>query len=364
MLNVIVKQYFPYNAVSEIKPFGDGHINDTYKLELEGVENTYILQRINTNVFKDPQGIAETHLKIQDFISKRKNPVAIAQIIPTADGRLIHFDAEGNAWRLTSFIVNSYSVNVVEEPWQAFEAGTGFGWFVKACDGLDASGFKEAIKDFHRLSFRIWQLDEAINGDKAGRLAQVQDVVDFFKSRQQSLSLIETMVDEGKIPLRVVHNDTKINNLLFRGKKAAAVIDLDTVGPGIIYYDYGDALRTGASTAAEDEKDLEKVGFNMEAFEAYTRGYMGQVSTVITQNEEKYFYLAPRLMTFIMGIRFLADYLNGDVYYKVAHPQHNIDRSKVQKKLIECMEAREDEMKAIISKSLATLPEDRITFIG
>jgi thiamine kinase-like enzyme len=364
MLTDIVKQFFPYHAVAELKPFGNGHINDTYKLDLDGVKEQYILQRINTYVFKDPQGIAETHLKIQEVVSKRDYPITIAELLPTADGRLIHFDEDGNAWRLTSFIPDSYNVEVVEEAWQAFEAGTGFGWFVKACDGLEATEFKESIKDFHRLSFRIWQLDEAIKGDKAGRLASVHDIVDFFKSRQHSLSLIETMVDEGKIPLRVVHNDTKINNLLFRGKKAAAVIDLDTVGPGIIYYDYGDALRTGASTAAEDEKDLSKVDFNMEAFQAYTMGYMGQVSPVVTQTEEKYFFLAPRLMTFIMGIRFLADYLNGDVYYKIAHKEHNIDRCKVQKKLIECMEAKEAEMKAVIKTALETLPENRVKIIG
>lgn len=364
MLTDIVKNFFPYNAVSELKPFGSGHINDTYKLDLNGIKSPFILQRINTNVFNDPHEIAETHLRIQEIIKKRNYSVTIAELIPTADGRLIHFDADGSAWRLTSFIADSYTVDVVKEPWQAFEAGRGFGWFVKACDGLDASEFKESIKDFHRLSFRIWQLNEAIKDDKARRLASVKNIVDFFKSREPGLCLIEAMVDQGGIPLRVVHNDTKINNLLFRREKAAAVIDLDTVGPGIIFYDYGDALRTGASTAAEDEKDLDKVEFNMEAFDAYTMGYMGQVAPVVTENEEKYFYLAPRLMTFIMGIRFLADYLNGDVYYKTSHKEHNIDRCKVQKKLIECMEENENEMKAVIAKALETLPEGRITILG
>ncbi len=361
MLTDVVKKFFPYHKVAEVKPFGGGHINDTYKLVLEGLDKAYILQRINTNVFKDPHGIAETHLKLQEVILKRENPVSIAELLPAADGQLIYTDDQGGVWRVTSFITDSYTVDVVEEPWQAFEAGNGYGWFVKACDGLDPKDFKEAIKDFHRLSFRIWQLDEAIKHDAAGRFESIKDVVKFYKDRQQTLSLIEEMVDQGKIPMRVVHNDTKINNLLFRGKKSAAVIDLDTVGPGIIFYDYGDALRTGASTAAEDEKDLSKVDFNMEAFSAFTFGYVGQVNPVITPAEEEYLYLAPRLMTFIMGIRFLADYLNGDVYYKTAYKEHNIDRSKVQMKLIEAMEAREDEMKSIIKKALNTLPESRIT---
>lgn len=364
MLTNVIKKFFPYHKVAEVKPFGGGHINDTYKLRLEGLNQDYILQRINTNVFKAPQGIAETHLKLQEVILKRDNPVAIAELLPTADGQLIYTDEDGGAWRVTSFITDSYTVDVVEEPWQAFEAGNGYGWFAKACDELDPKDFKEAIKDFHRLSFRLWQLDEAIKNDAAGRLESVKDVVQFFKDRQQMLSLIEEMVDQGRIPMRVVHNDTKINNLLFRGKKAAAVIDLDTVGPGIIFYDYGDALRTGASTAAEDEKDLSKVSFNMEAFSAFTFGYMGQVNPVVTQAEEEYFYLAPRLMTFIMGIRFLADYLNGDVYYKTAHKEHNLDRCKVQMKLIEAMESRENEMKSTIKKALNTLPDSRITTLS
>lgn len=362
-LKKIAGEFFPSPAISAIVPFGEGHINDTFKLTLEGTRNAYILQRINTKVFSDQLGVANTHRKIQQALAGQEHPLVIARLLPDLSGQPVHFDQEGNAWRMTSFIEDSITVEVVREPWQAFEAGKGFGWFNKVCHGLDVTTFPEAIKDFHRLSFRFGQLDEAIEKDAEARLASVQELVKFFKDRLQSLSLIEEMSDQGKIPLRVVHNDTKINNLLFRGEKAAAVIDLDTVGPGIIFYDFGDALRTVASTAAEDEKDLSKVDFNLEAFTAFTKGYMEQVSQVINQTEEQYFYLAPRLMTFIMGIRFLADYLNGDVYYKTAHPEHNLDRSKVQRKLIECMEEKEGEMKAIIERALNHLTESRNTMI-
>ncbi|MDZ4059159.1 MAG: phosphotransferase, partial [Bacteroidales bacterium] len=162
------------------------------------------------------------------------------------------------------------------------------------------------------------------------------------------LSLIETLTNEGKIPLRVVHNDTKINNLLFRDKKAVAVIDLDTVGPGILYYDYGDALRTSACTAKEDEKNLDLVRFNIEAFKAFSNGYLPQVKSILSNEEREWFYLAPVLLTYIMGIRFLTDYLNGDKYYKISYPGHNLDRSRVQMTLIRSMEEFETNMKSII----------------
>ena len=356
MLQDVVKVFFPYNLAAEVKPFGQGHINNTYKLELRDEKKSYILQQINTEVFKYPHGICDTHNRLQDEIFKGQHPITIAELIPTADGKKLYTDQDGSVWRMTSFIENSYTIDVVEEDWQAFEAGNAFGWFAKACDKLDATTFKESIKDFHRLSFRLRQLDEAIAADRAGRLESVKDIVNFYKERQASVSKIETLVDKGKIPLRVVHNDTKINNLLFRDKNAAAVIDLDTVGPGILYYDYGDALRTSASTTEEDEKDLGKVGFNMDAFRAFTNGYIGQVKTIVTDEEEELFYMAPMLMTYIMGIRFLADYLNGDVYYKVAHKEHNIDRSKVQKKLIESMEMKVTEMKKIIANALNAIP--------
>ncbi len=356
MLQEVVKIFFPYSIVAEAKPFGNGHINNTYKIDLKGEKASYILQRINTDVFSDPIGIAETHTQLGEALFKGEPAITIARLIPTAMGRKLHIDAEGGVWRMTSFIDNSFSIDVVKEEWQAFEAGNAFGWFARACNKLDAASFKESIKDFHRLSFRIQQLNEAIAGDKAGRLNNIKEVVQFYKDREEELSKIEHLVDANKIPLRVVHNDTKINNLLFRNKNAVAVIDLDTVGPGILYYDYGDALRSGANTAEEDEKDLSKVNFNMEAFAAFTKGYIGQVKTILSNEEEELFYQAPFLMTYIMGIRFLADYLNGDTYYKTAYPDHNLVRSLVQKKLIESMEMHQEKMKEVINDAINALP--------
>jgi hypothetical protein len=352
MLHEIVKQFFPAQQINKIAEFGNGHINTTYKLSLTGIAEEFILQKINTGVFKNPTALAETHWRLQEVFFIEDQPVKIARLIPTSNGTLLYTDIDGQFWRMTSFIEDSYTIEVIAEDWQALEAGSAFGCFVRICGIFNADSFQEAIRDFHRLSFRIKQLDEAIANNAAGRYNEVQNIVEFYKARQDQLSRIENLVDEGKIPLRVVHNDTKINNLLFRGNKAVAVIDLDTVGPGILCYDYGDALRTSASTGAEDEPDPMKIDFNMNAFAAFTKGYLQQVRSIAGACEAQYFYLAPRLMTFIMGIRFLADYLNGDVYYKTKHARHNLDRSLVQKKLIESMEGMESEMKAVIEQAL------------
>ncbi len=355
MLQEIVKKFFPYSIVSGVKPFGNGHINNTYKVDIQGEAPGYILQRINTDVFKNPEGIADTHIRLEEAFSKSKQPISIAQIIPTALGQRLHIDAEGGVWRMTSYIADSYSIDVVKEEWQAFEAGNAFGWFAKACNKLNAADFKESIKDFHRLSFRIRQLNDAIAEDKAGRFESVIEMVQFFKYRESELSNIEKLVNQGKIPLRVVHNDTKINNLLFREQKVAAVIDLDTVGPGILFYDYGDALRTSANFALEDEKNLDIVAFNMVAFTAFTKGYINQVKTILSDDEEEHFYLAPFLMTYIIGIRFLTDYLNGDTYYKTAYKEHNLVRAAVQRKLIESMEVQKLQMIEVIREALGAV---------
>jgi hypothetical protein len=352
MLQEIVNNFFPEETIFEVKPFGHGHINDTYKLTLANEKGHFILQRINTDVFRNPLGIAQTHLKLQQIIGSGEQEYSIARILPTKTQGILYTDKVGNAWRMTNFISDSYTIEVVKHGWEAYQAGLAFGWFVKVCSKLDASDFPEAIKDFHKLSFRLQQLDQAISENKSGRLDSVLYLVEFYKKREDSLMVIEKLVETGEIPLRIVHNDTKINNLLFRGQSAAAVIDLDTVGPGILYYDYGDALRTSGNTAAEDEKDLNKVDFNMNAFESFTKGFINQVKTIITPGEVEYFYKAPVLLTFIMGIRFLADYINGDTYYKTTYADHNLSRSLVQKKLIESMESRENQMKEIIKKAL------------
>jgi thiamine kinase-like enzyme len=353
MLHTIIKAFFPTKTIMEVVPHGNGHINDTYKVLFEGEDDKYILQRINTTVFTNPVGVIENHFKIQQHLEKQETDLEIPSLFPLSDNSgHLYTDEECGVWRIMNFIKDSRSIEIVEEDWQAAEAGAAFGWFANVNGVLKATEYTEAIKDFHRLSFRLQQLNEAIEGNKAGRLDEIQELVDFYKAREEKLMVIEKLVDAGEIPLHVVHNDTKINNLLFRGDKACAVIDLDTVGPGILYYDFGDAIRTISNTAAEDEKDLSKVSFNNSAYKAFAQAYLKECKAIVSPKENSNFYLAPVLMTYIMGIRFLADYLNGDVYYKISFPGQNIARAKVQRKLIECMEANEKVMKDIISEVL------------
>lgn len=350
MLKEIIKKYFPEHRIESVKPIYGGHINDTYQLNIEGIDQSYIIQRINTHIFKDPYSIAETHRRLQEVIPEKGDLYTIARIIPDAGGSYISVDEKGGTWRMTSFIEGTHMINVVKESWQAREAGKAFGWFASVCSQLKVQNFKEAIVNFHSLSFRLNQLKEAMDVDPANRTKKVTDIIDFYIRRESELTKIENLIDEGKIPLRLVHNDTKINNLLFRDNKAMAVIDLDTVGPGSVYYDYGDALRTSANFALEDEQDFSKAGFNMQAFISFTEGYLSQIQPFIAPAELKYLHLAPKFMTFIMGIRFLTDYLNGDRYYKTGYPDHNLTRCMVQLKLIESMESHETEMSSIIEE--------------
>jgi hypothetical protein len=348
MLKNITKKFFCENQKVDINPIFTGHINDTYIITIPGGKEKYILQKINTNVFTNPQAISDMHRKLQELFAKQFGPVSIANILPDLQGNYLTWDSDGQAWRLTGFIEDSYTIEVVQENWQAREAGNAYGWFAFLCSSLNPCDFKEPIKNFHSLSCRLRQFKTAVANDHVGRLNSVQEIVGFYFRLEKKLAQIETLVKQGKIPLRVVHNDTKISNLLFRGQKAVAVIDLDTTGPGILYYDYGDAIRTIANNTKEDEKDLTLIEFNIETFEAFTKAYLHHINAIVTDTEKDFFYLAPMLLTYLMGIRFLTDYLNGDVYYKVNYTEHNLDRSKAQKALIESMERKEETMKKII----------------
>jgi len=355
MSESVWKKYFGENTEIATIPFGNGHINDTYLVDIVGKKEKYILQKINTNVFPDPDGIVLTHRRLQELIFAGERPYSIARIYPNLNGEYLTRDETGGCWRMTAYIDGSFTIDTVETEWQAFETGAAFGWFAKTCSVLNPADFREAIKNFHNLSFRLGQLHQAIADDSAKRLRSIPEIIAFYKERENRMQQIQNLVDQGKIPTRIVHNDTKINNLLFVENKAKVIIDLDTVGPGILYYDYGDALRTSACTTREDEQDLTKVDFNLVAFEQFSKAYLQQLGSILTKEEKENFHLAPVLLTYIMGIRFLADYLNGDTYYKTAYPEHNLVRSKVQMQLIKAIEKRENEMIRIIREELENL---------
>ncbi|MBU8891237.1 MAG: aminoglycoside phosphotransferase family protein [Bacteroidales bacterium] len=349
-LKEIVKHFISGNTIKDIRIFGNGHINTTYKVTFENIRDEYILQKINTKVFENPQIIIQNHLKLQEHLLSAKSDIEIPHLESIGINQFLYKDDDKNQWRMMNFIKDSYSVEVVENENQSYEAGKGFGWFLKACSIINSSELHEAIKDFHSLSFRINQLHKAIEYDLVNRVSKAGQLISFYKERENGLLEIESSFQKNKIPLRVVHNDTKINNLLFRNERAVAVIDLDTVGPGVVVFDYGDAIRTITNTAAEDEKDLNKVNFDIKMFESFTKGYLENARSILNVKEKDLFLHAPFYMTFIMGIRFLTDYINGDIYYKTEYAEHNFVRTSVQKRLVEQIETNKDIIKQIIER--------------
>lgn len=346
---MILKFFLPEVKAAEITVFGNGHINDTFKVCTEKEE--YILQRINSAVFKHPEQVVDNHQRVQSFFVDGLSAVGIPKLINDPEGRFLLKDKQGGFWRIMNFIKDSYSIDCVNENWQALEAGIGFSYFAKVCANLNVNDFVETIPDFHNLSCRQNQLNAALEKDCCGRKSGLIEIIDFYRGVENSLHDLKLKLESGELPRRLVHNDTKINNLLFRDKRVVAVIDLDTLGPGTILYDYGDALRTISNEAEEDEPDLSLVRFNLGYFKAFSDAYLTQLKDVLLPVEKKHLHLAPVLMTYIMGIRFLTDYLNGDVYYKVDYAEHNLVRSKVQQKHLQNILASMDQIKSMIDLS-------------
>ena len=342
----------------EVKPFGNGHINDTYAVTCasEGGVRRYILQKLNSRVFPHPTALMNNFPAVTAYlrpIIKKEGgdpDRECLKVIPTVQGAAYYVDGEGEVWRMTQLIENTDAYLVAESSAMFEDAGRAFGLFIKRLEGFDAASLIEVIPDFHNTVKRYENLEKAVAADKAGRASGVKDLIDFARARKDKTSVIVSALKEGKIPLRVTHNDTKLNNVLIdtATQKAICVIDLDTVMPGSLLYDFGDAIRVGCSTAEEDEKDLSKVNFDRENFVAFTRGFMRGLGDNLTVNEEKLLPTGAILMTFECGMRFLTDYLEGDVYFKTAYPEHNLVRCRTQFKLVEEMEKSLDFMQKTV----------------
>lgn len=342
----------------EVKPFGNGHINDTYAVTCasEGGVRRYILQKLNSRVFPHPTALMNNFAAVTAYlrpIIKKEGgdpDRECLKVIPTVQGAAYYVDGEGEVWRMTQLIENTDAYLVAESSAMFEDAGRAFGLFIKRLEGFDAASLIEVIPDFHNTVKRYENLEKAVAADKAGRVSGVKDLIDFARARKDKTSVIVSALKEGSIPLRVTHNDTKLNNVLIdtATQKAICVIDLDTVMPGSLLYDFGDAIRVGCSTAEEDEKDLSKVNFDRENFVAFTRGFMRGLGDNLTVNEEKLLPTGAILMTFECGMRFLTDYLEGDVYFKTAYPEHNLVRCRTQFKLVEEMEKSLDFMQKTV----------------
>lgn len=334
--------------------YGNGHINDTYIVH--SVPN-YILQRINKRVFTNPPAVMENILGVTKHLRRKIEESGgdpdreTLNLISTVDGKPYYLHTDGEYYRMYKYVENAKSYDLVENPMQLYHAAKAFGKFQNMLSDYPAETLRETIVDFHNTKVRYDQFKEALANDKAGRAASVQDEIKFVLDRECCSGVVVDAIAEGRIPLRVTHNDTKLNNVLLDEVtgEGVCVIDLDTVMPGSLLYDYGDALRFGGSSGAEDEKDLSKICFKVENFECFTRGFLEALPS-ITDEELKLLPFSIKLMTLECGSRFLADYLNGDVYFKTSYPEHNLDRCHTQFKLVKDIEDKMDELTAIVAK--------------
>jgi hypothetical protein len=352
----IANQFAVRGAVGDIAPFGSGHINDTYLMQnkLPGAEG-YILQRKNHYVFKDVPAMMENIGRVTRHITEKLSggdaldtEITVARLIDTRDGRNYYRDDDGNYWCVMEYIPDSVSYDVVTDPALAFEGGRAFGVFQRLVSDLPPPPLHETIVDFHNMLFRFRQFNEALEQHLVDRWPAAKSEVAFAQAREQEMCdyyrlLIDTM------PQRVTHNDTKFNNILFdRHGHARCIIDLDTVMPGYVHYDFGDSIRTVANTGKEDDEDLDTVGINLEIFRAYAGGYLSEMLDALSTAEAENLAFSCRYMTFIMGLRFLTDYLTGDKYYKIGYPEHNLQRARAQFRLVASMEQHYDAMKGAI----------------
>ncbi len=344
-----------FDVETRINAYGNGHINDTYLCESDPM---YILQRINSKVFKKPFEVMDNIYRVTEHLKEKIKAVGgdvnreTLTVIKTRDGKTCYQDENGDYYRMYVFIENSLSYEIVEEPVQLYHAGKAFGRFQRMLDDFSADKLFETIVDFHNTPERVNQLKSAISDNAVGKLADVEKEVNFALEYSKYASEITDAMASGEVPLRVTHNDTKLNNVLFddKTKEGLCVIDLDTVMPGSILYDFGDALRFGASSGTEDEQDLDKIWFDLEKFEEFTSGFLGETSDCLTKKEIELLPMSALLMTYECGIRFLADHLNGDTYFKIHRKNHNLDRARTQFKLVKDIESKFDKMIKIIQK--------------
>ncbi|MBQ8893112.1 MAG: aminoglycoside phosphotransferase family protein [Clostridia bacterium] len=355
-LQKVIESFAFDGEVVKTEPFGSGHINET--LLLTSKKNTqYILQKMNTYVFTDPQGLMENVFGVTEFLKKRiveqgGNPNReTLTFIQTKDGDLYYNGPEG-AWRAYRFQSDLMALNAARSPRDFYASGKAFGRFQALLGSYPAETLHETIPHFHDTPARMKQLHEAIEKNASGRLETVKEEVEFALAREDSSAIVMDLQEQGVLPLRVTHNDTKLNNVLLDPEtgEGICVIDLDTVMPGQAIFDFGDSIRYGASTAAEDEKDLSKVQLDLELFDAYTQGFLEGCHNVLSPAEKDLLPTGAWMMTLECGIRFLADYLNGDVYFKCDYPEHNLVRARTQFKLVQEMEEKQDQMQAIVAK--------------
>jgi hypothetical protein len=355
----VVEKFGTDGTVASVRPFGSGHINDTFKVEtLEKMAPDYLLQRKNHYVFKDVPGMMDNIRRVTEHIRKKLEQVEgadpdreVMTLIPTKEGEWYTRDEKGNYWSMFLFIPDSVSYDVVHDDRMAYEGGRAFGRFQRLLADLPGPPLNVTIVDFHNMAWRFENFHKALKADTVGRARSVQKEIDFTLAREDEMvSYYKYLCDH--LPERITHNDTKFNNILFdKNGRALCIIDLDTVMPGYVAYDFGDSIRTAANTGEEDDPDLDKVTFNRSVYENFSRGFISEIREALTPEEIESIPFGAKYMTFIMGIRFLTDYLEGDIYYKISDPEQNLRRVRTQHKLVLAMENHFDEMQRIVRKA-------------
>lgn len=353
----IARQFDFKGEVKSIEPYGEGHINDTFLVEMQNNEEKYILQRLNTRIFKNyrnlMQNIQNVTLKLKEIVEKEGGDTSreCMTLIPTLNGNYYYLDGH-DCWRAYVLVKDTVVYQVIDSPAVFQNTGEAFGKFIARLDSFDASSLFEVIPNFHNTVDRYNKFLAAIEQNKSKRADNVIKEIEFVKARKNSLGAIVEALEQKRIPLRVTHNDTKINNVLIdkTSGKAICIIDLDTIMPGSLLYDFGDSIRSGCNTALEDEKDLSLVDFDINLYEAYCTGFLKGIGDKITDTELKMLHLGAIIITLECGIRFLTDYIDGDEYFKTDYPDHNLVRCHTQFKLVELMERQSPQMLAIAIK--------------
>jgi Ser/Thr protein kinase RdoA (MazF antagonist) len=351
---VLDEVYDTYDLPTEVT---EGHINTTYIITAKNASaaKRYLLQRINTFVFKNPRQLMENITGVTGYIADRLcetgGGMQTLKCYPTHKGDYFHCDDENGCWRVYNYVEGSYCLQAAQSTADAYKAGLAFGSFLRLLDGYPSASLHETIPDFHNTKARYAQLQKAIADNAVNRLEEVQPEVAFAAAREADCSKVLDLLAAGKLPLRVTHNDTKLNNVLFdkATREPICVVDLDTIMPGLSLYDFGDSLRFMGNTAAEDERDLGKVSFDMDVFKAFAEGYLSGAGDAITDAEKALLPFSVKLLTLECGMRFLADYLNGDVYFRIHKEDDNLARCRTQFKLVQCIETLLPEMEAVIA---------------
>ncbi|MBR1808033.1 MAG: aminoglycoside phosphotransferase family protein [Paludibacteraceae bacterium] len=351
----IISHFRLTNSVGEPRPLKTGLINDSFILPAAITNGeSYFLQRINHHIFTDVEGLQQNIKTVTDHIRKKLIEKQVSDIdnhvlrlIPTLDGKLYYKTAEGDYWRVYHYIGAGHSVEQVNAE-SAYLAGVAFGEFQNQLSDLNHNALCESIPNFHNIEFRLKQLREAVETDAAGRLSSSRDILAELEKRAEDMCLAERMFREGKLPKRINHCDTKVNNMLFDDHgKPMCIVDLDTVMPGFVFSDFGDFMRTAANTGAEDDSDLNNIHVNMQVFAAYTKGYLSQ-ARFLTPTERNMLPYGCRLLSYMQTVRFFTDWLNGDTYYKILYPEHNLVRTRAQLRLLEEQENCAEQMQRVV----------------